>query len=76
MTNVCNIHVGHLDVICPAIALLKAKTSKITRQVIRGAEVEMPDWRAGVVSSIRHIPGVLVVVVVRLKLMVESVPAV
>jgi hypothetical protein len=46
MSNVRNREtctVGHLDMICPAIAFPEVKTSQIARQVIRGAGAEMPD---------------------------------
>jgi hypothetical protein len=46
MTNVRNRQtctIGHLEMIRPAIALLEVKTSQIARQVILGAELEMPD---------------------------------
>jgi hypothetical protein len=65
-----------LDVIRPAIALLEVKPSQIARQVTRGARVEMPDRGVGVVAGRRRVPGALVVVVVGLKLRIESVPAV
>jgi hypothetical protein len=65
-----------LDVICPAIVILEVKPSKIARLMIRGARVQVPDWRVGVVASRRRVLGALVVVVVGLNLGVEPVPAV
>jgi hypothetical protein len=55
-----------LDVIPPAIVLVQVETRKITRQMIHGAGVQVPDWRVIVVDGRCCVPGALVVVVVAL----------